>query len=146
MKSTFLSYFLPFLFFFLSSCTHREAQMRGALLQAKEQNQAYIPFTTDSVLREVVAYYDRHGTPNDRLLARYLLGCVYRDLHEAPIALITWEDAIACADTTAADCDYATLFRVYGQMAEVYFRQCMSEKGYSAIQRFSKYALQAGIP
>ena len=117
---------------------------RTILQEAREQNLAYIPFTSDSALRQVVDYYDRHGTPNDRLLARYLLGCVYRDLHEAPIALITWEDAIACADTTAADCDYATLFRVYGQMAEVYFRQCMSEKGYSAIQRFSKYALQAG--
>ena len=116
---------------------------RTILQEAREQNQAYIPFTTDSVLREVVAYYDRHGTPNDRLLARYLLGCVYRDLHEAPIALITWEDAIACADTTAADCDYATLFRVYGQMAEVYFRQYMPEKELEASNAYCRYALLA---
>ena len=61
------------LFILLTCCTHREAQMREVLLQAKEQNLAYIPFTSDSALRQAVDYYDRHGTPNDRLLARYLL-------------------------------------------------------------------------
>ena len=74
----------------------------------------------------------------------YVLGCAYRDLHEAPIAIITWEDAVAAADTTADDCDYATLFRVYGQMAEVYFRQYMPEKQLEAQQKCSDYALMAG--
>ena len=116
---------------------------RTILQEAREQNLAYIPFTSDSALRQVVDYYDRHGTPNDRLLARYLLGCVYRDLHEAPIALITWEDAIACADTTAADCDYATLFRVYGQMADVFYHQNLIEDCIEAYHISSKYGLKA---
>ncbi len=122
----------------------RRQQMAYELLKAQAQNQAYVDFQTDSVMREVARYYDRHGTHNERLKAHYLLGCTYRDLHEAPLALLSWEDAIASADTTAADCDYATLFRVYGQMAGIYFRQYLPEKQLEADNSFCKYALLAG--
>ncbi len=151
-------------------CEVRRAQrMRAAVEQALEQNRSGVPFTSDTVsftlhssfftfhsssaqrvsLRRAVAYYDHPfrrlwTSPNDRLRAGYALGCVYRDLHEAPIALLTWEDAIAAADTTSADCDYATLYRVYGQMAEVYFRQYMPEKELEAEQQFCHFALLAG--
>ena len=118
--------------------------MEQVIREAKEQNKNYIPFTTDSLLREAVDYYDRHGTANERLRARYLLGCAYRDLHEAPLAIITWEDAIACADTLSPDCDYATLFRVYGQMAQIYFRQYMPEQELKAREKYSEYAFHAG--
>lgn len=122
----------------------KAVRMRYELLRAEAQNKLYIPFTTDSVLRRVVSYYDRHGSHNQQLKARYLLGCAYRDLHEAPIAILAWEDAIAAADTTAADCDYATLFRVYGQMASIYYRQYMQEEELKARERLCKYALLAG--
>ena len=136
----------PFLcLLLLTSCTGRkEAQYREALSEARRQNLSYEPVTGDSLLRCAVDYFDRHGTANDRLLSRYLLGCAYRDLHEAPLALITWEDAVACADTLSPDCDYATLFRVYGQMADVYRRQHLPEKELEVNQRFSYYAQRAG--
>ncbi len=130
--------------FGLHGCQRRADRMRAALDSALQQNLNYIPFTSDSALLEVVDYYDRYGTPNDRLRAHYALGCVYRDLHDAPIALLTWERGIAAADTTAADCDFATLFRVYGQMASIYFRQYMPEKQLEAENAFSHYALCAG--
>ena len=126
----------------------RTAQMRAAVDSALVQNRNYVPFTSDSTLREVAAYFDHplHFwiTANDRLRAHYALGCVYRDLHDAPVALLTWEDAIAAADTTAADCDFATLFRVYGQMASIYFRQSMPEKHLEAQNKLCHYALLAG--
>ena len=59
-------------------------QMRHRLLQAKGRNKAYVPFTSDSVMIDVVDYYDHHGTANEQIEAHYLLGCVYRDLGEAP--------------------------------------------------------------
>ena len=129
--------------FGVHGCQRRADQMRAVLDSALEQNRNYIPFTSDSALLEVVEYYDRYGTPNDRLRAHYALGCVYRDLHDAPIALLTWERGIAAADTTAADCDFATLFRVYGQMASVYFRQFMPEKELEARNKYCDYALLA---
>ena len=122
----------------------RREEMDYELLKAQAQNRAYVDFQTDSVLRVVARYYDRHGTPNQRLKAHYLLGCAYRDLHEAPLALLSWEDAVACADTLSPACDFATLFRVYGQMADIYFRQYMPEKQLDAQMKSSTFALQAG--
>ena len=54
----------------------KSQRMRHSLLTLKAQNKAYLPFTSDSLARDLVSYYDSHGTPNDRLLAHYLLGCV----------------------------------------------------------------------
>ena len=129
--------------FGVHGCQRRADRMRAVLDSALQQNRNYIPFTSDSALLEVVEYYDRYGTPNDRLRAHYALGCVYRDLHDAPIALLTWERGIAATDTTAADCDFATLFRVYGQMASIYFRQFMPEKELAARNKYCDYALLA---
>jgi hypothetical protein len=42
-------------------------QMRFHLLQAKAQNKAYVPFTSDSVMTVVSDYYDRHGTSNEQV-------------------------------------------------------------------------------
>ena len=98
----------------------RAAHMRFRLLQADAMNKTYRDFTTDSVMREVADYYDHHGTPNERLRAYYLLGCTYRDMHEAPLAIITWEDAITMADTLSPDCDYNMICNVWSQLSEAY--------------------------
>ena len=123
----------------------RSRHYRYRLLEADAMNKTYRPFTTDSILKEVARYYDGwRGTPTKRLRARYLLGCAYRDMKEAPLALIAWEDAVAAADTTETDCGYATLYRIYGQMASIYFRQYMPEKELEARQNLCRYALKAG--
>ena len=62
-------------------------RMRYDLLYHKAMNKAYIDFTSDSTMLAVVDYYEHHGSANDKMLAYYILGCVYRDMHEAPMAL-----------------------------------------------------------
>ncbi|MBQ6681375.1 MAG: hypothetical protein IJM78_04015 [Prevotella sp.] len=106
----------------LLSCTDKEKYHR-LLSEAEQQNSKYIPFTSDSIMLDVVNFYDSHGTANERMKAHYLLGCVYRDLGEAPQALQCYHDALDCADTTAADCDYNLLSRIHGQMAEIFGSQ-----------------------
>ena len=59
-------------------------RMYYELLLADAQNKTYVDFTTDSVMKEVAHYYDRHGSANERMRAHYLLGCSYRDMGEAP--------------------------------------------------------------
>ena len=49
-------------------------QMRFELIYAKGMNKGFVDFTTDSVMKQVVAYYDKHGSANERMLAYYLLG------------------------------------------------------------------------
>lgn len=63
-------------------------------------NKADISFSSDSIMKNVVAYYEKHGTSNERMLAYYMLGCVYRDLYEAPMALENYDKAAEQADTT----------------------------------------------
>ena len=121
----------------------REAAMRRKLLEAKAQNEDFRPFTTDSTMKEVVKYYDRHGSPNDRMTAHYLLGCVYRDLGDVPRALQCYNDAVGCADTTRADCDYATMSRIYGQMAVLFSDNEIPQSAVSSLQNVIRYGTLA---
>jgi len=92
------------------------------------------------VFQEVVDYYDRHGNANERMKAYYLMGCIYRDRHEAPMALQWYLDAVEQADTLDADCDYLTLMKVYGQMAGIYHSQLMPMEEIESRKMFSKCA------
>lgn len=118
----------------------KSQRMRHSLLTMKAQNKAYVPFTSDSLANDLVSYYDRHGTPNDRLLSRYLLGCVYRDLHEAPHAVDCYLDAISQADTTATDCDYNTLTVAYSQLAKLYHQQLLLTNEIEARRHASRFS------
>lgn len=118
-------------------------KMRYELLRHKAMNKACITFTSDSVIKEVVDYYDNHGSANERMLANYVLGCVYRDLHEAPMALEYYNKATEQADTTAADCDYGTLYRVYSQMGFLFSKQYLPYQELNAFDKAEKYAYLA---
>ena len=119
-------------------------RMRYHLLTMKAQNKAYVDFTSDSLAKDVVEYYDNHGTANDRLLAHYLLGCVYRDLGESPEALQAYYDAISVADTATADCDMSTLASVYGQMSQIFHQQDLPHDEVWAWQNYSKFIKETG--
>ena len=118
-------------------------KMRYELLRHKAMNKAYISFTSDSIMKEVVNYYDRHGSANERLLANYVLGCVYRDMHEVPLALEYYNKATEQVDTTAADCDYGTLYRVYSQMGFLFSKQYLPYQLLDAFGKAEKYAYLA---
>ena len=113
------------------------------LLRHKAMNKACITFKSDSVMKEVVDYYDHHGSANERMLANYVLGCVYRDMHEAPMALEYYNKATEQADTTAADCDYGTLYRVYSQMGFLFSKQYLPYQLLDAFGKAVKYAYLA---
>lgn len=102
-------------------------KMRYYLLRTFAQNRAYIPFTSDSIMKEVVEYYDSHGTPNEQMIANYLMGCVYADMDNPIVALEYFHNAVEKADTTEENCDYVTLSRVHGQMATLFHIQLLPE-------------------
>lgn len=118
-------------------------KMRYELLRHKAMNKACITFKSDSVMKEVVDYYDHHGSANERMLANYVLGCVYRDMHETPMALEYYNKATEQADTTAADCDYGTLYRVYSQMGFLFSKQYLPYQLLDAFGKAVKYAYLA---
>ncbi|MBQ3698478.1 MAG: hypothetical protein II886_01065 [Prevotella sp.] len=126
MKKAVYLYVTLCLLAILVGCTTEgeRAAMRAGLDSINVRNRTDRPFTVRDV-EPYVRFFDDHGTPNDRLLAHYLLGRAYYEHGEAPMALQCYHDAIYCADTTAADCDYKQLCRVYAQMAQVFYEQGM---------------------
>ena len=118
-------------------------KMRYELLRHKAMNKACITFTSDSVMKEVVDYYDHHGSANERMLANYVLGCVYRDMHEAPMALEYYNKATEQADTTDKDCDYGPLYRVYSQLGFLIDKQYLPYLLLDAFGKAEKYAYLA---
>lgn len=115
-------------------------QMRFDLIYAKGMNKGFVDFTTDSVMKQVVAYYDQHGSANERMLAYYLLGCAYRDLDDSPASLDCYLQATEQADTLSRDCDYHTLARIYGQVGDAYLRQKMPLNAKTAYRKNEKYS------
>lgn len=124
----------------------KRLRMRYDLLEAKAQNKAFVDFTSDSIAKEFTKYYDSHGTANERMMAHYLLGCVYRDLGEAPHAVDCYLDAISQADTTAKDCDFYTLSCAYAQMADIYYKQLLLTNSVEANKKASIYAFRSNQP
>lgn len=99
---------------FIDSITARnenmstDSRMRLGLLRTKAQNSAGVMFTSDSVMRNIVEYYESEGDADDRMLAYYLMGSVYRDLGDSPLALQYFnkaaEQAIQPAPTATIVC------------------------------------------
>ena len=117
-------------------------QMRFHLLQAKAMNKGYVGFTTDSIMLKVVDYYDRHGLDCERMMAHYLLGCVYRDMGDAPTAMKQLE----CASGYVANdvMSYRTLAHIHNQMASLFEEQSLVESELRELDIAINYSLLAG--
>ena len=117
---------------------------RWQLLRLSAQNKCDTVFHSDSLQLVLTDYYDHHGTSNELMTAYYLLGRAYSDMGEAPQALESFQKAIECADTTNANCDFNTMYRIYGQMAMLFRQQYMPDEELQSWERYSTYALRAG--
>ena len=140
----------------LIGCGGGEEQRRQ-LAELEEQNHSGQPMLNDTLAETLVAYFDRHGNANERMRAKYILGRTYYCLGELPRALETYYEAAECADTTASDCDFAKLSRVYAQRAAIYYDQIQplsqlenlryaeyyAMKGRDTLMAIDCYALQA---
>lgn len=90
------------------------------LLVAKAKNKAYIPTISVDSMTNVVSYYAKF-LPNSQRLAEsyYLLGCAYRDSHEALKAMDNYSKAV-CVLNRLRPLNLRLLGRVYMQMSELY--------------------------
>lgn len=102
------------------------------------------PFTSDSVIRAVADYYERHGTDQHRMFSKLMLGCVNRRMGNTAEALRCLEAAADCADTTAADCDYKMLGLTYGLLTDLYLKGLMPRNAINASRLCYRYAMKGG--
>ena len=114
-------------------------RMHYELIKMKIANKQDVVFTSDSLIKQIVDYYKDHGSPNEQMLAYYLLGRVYYDLGEAPQALQAYYDALEKADTTRTDCDIWGIAVVYSQMSEIFHQQNLPNDEIWAINKYCDY-------
>ena len=119
-------------------------RMHFELIKMKSQNKSGVKIKSDSILHDVVSYFDGNGTPNEQMLAYYLLGRFYTNTGEAPQALQTYYDAIDKADTLDSKCDYGTLAAIYGQMATIFHQQVLPNDEINAVRHYIKYIEKLG--
>ena len=122
----------------------KSQKMRWQLLLLMAQNKCDTVFHSDSIQEELVKYYDSHGTPNERMLAHYLLGRAYSDMGEAPKALKSFQRATECADTLSEDCDFYNLCSIYGQMALLFNTHHMPVEELEAWEKYSHFSFRDG--
>lgn len=126
-----------------AACGPSGNQMRSRLAELEEQNRSGEQMLNDSLAEQLVDYFDSHGTPNERMRSRYILGRTYFDLGELPRSLETYYAARDCADTTVSDCDYKTLSRIHAQSALVLDAQAMAWGELRELRMAEHYARKA---
>lgn len=128
---------------FLLLCACQGSSIRQELHRVDSLNQCDVLLDTITTMDEVVDYLDWWGTPNERMIAHYLRGRVFHDQNNAPMALRYYRDAVGYADTTADDCDYRRLCRIYGQIADLFHQQRAPRLEIEAEQKAVEYAWRA---
>ena len=124
------------------SAMNKSRHMKLLLLKAKVRNKLAMPMSTDS-LKDIADYFDKHGDSNERMLAYYILGCVYQRSQDAPMALQYFHEAAAKADTTDSSCDFLTLHRIHVWSAEIFKSQRAFSDAFHENSLAFKYAMKA---
>ena len=88
----------------------KETQMYYQLLTIKARDKAYITHTSDSLILEVLHYYEKKKDKKHLPEAYYYAGRIYRDLGDAPQALDYFFKAI---DASSACMNYRLTSRIY---------------------------------
>ena len=73
-----------------------------------------------------------------------MLGSIYRDMDNGPKAVRCYLEAIELADTTGNDCDYRTLFGIYGQLAGLYKEYSSPRESLKEFEKYILYSEKAG--
>lgn len=124
----------------MMGCKGNGVQMRQQLEELEQQNNSGEKLLDDSLAESLVSYFNRHGDANEKMRAKYILGCTYSHLNELPRALMTYYEAADCADTTQADCNYKVLSLIHGQCASIYHTQVQPRSELKELRLSEYYA------
>lgn len=111
-------------------------QMYYQLLSIKAQDKAYIAHTSDSLILEVLHYYEDKKDKTHLPEAYYYAGRVYADLGDAPQALDYYQKA---AELLEGSTDYQLLKVIYSQMGELFLFQDVYDEAMKAYKKSYHY-------
>ena len=118
----------------------KNVDMKWRMLMATAQNKLYIQMPTDSAFSEVVAYYDRNGSDNEKMQSRYLLGCIYRDMNDAPKAIECYNYVLEHFSDIDSQEGYKLLALSYGEKADLLYAQLLLPKAIAAYNNAILYS------
>lgn len=111
-------------------------QKQYQLQLAAAEMKAGVVFTTDSLTKELVDYFEANGDDEESALAYYMYGCSLIDLGQSPEGLQAYYTALSKVDTTKADCNYELLKNIYGQMCLVFHNQNLPQDEIWALNHY----------
>ena len=113
-------------------------QKQYQLQLAAAEMKAGAVFTTDSLTKELVDYFEANGDDEEVALAYYMYGCSLIDLGQSPEGLQAYYTALSKVDTTKADCNFELLKNIYGQMSLVFHNQNLPQDEIWALNNYVK--------
>lgn len=108
------------------------------LLTIKAKDKAYVTHISDSVINQVVSYYENKKDKTHLPEAYYYAGRVYRDLNDAPQALDYYQKAI---EETTEQIDSQLTSLIYYQIGMIYLYQHIFDKSLEAFKKAHHYAI-----
>lgn len=115
----------------------KETRMYYGLLTTKARYKEYIPLTSDSLMQEVVHFYQPYGNADKLMEAYYYLSAVYQDLKDSPQALHYCQLA---AETGKHSQQYVILGRIYQDIGTLLAYQSLYEDALKAYQQSYEYS------
>ncbi len=113
-----------------------EARMYYALLKTKAEYKEYIRHDSDSLMTEVVRFYESYGDADKLMEAYYYLSTVYQDMDNVPQGLATCQQA---ADAGKHSRQYVTLGRIYQDIGTMLAYQSLYEEALKAYRKSYAY-------
>ena len=108
----------------------KSAQMYYQILLCRAQDLCFVPHNSDSVMKKVVMYYQKHNNKELLMQAYYCMGCIYRDMNEVPRSMNYYQKAIGIS--TSGN-NYSLIARCYNQIGQI------EENAYSTKDALKSY-------
>ena len=113
-----------------------ETRMYYELLTVKAKDKLYLTPTSDTILKQVVRFYESYDDADKRMEAYYYLGSVYRDMKDAPRAITAFQRAVEAGKNSRK---YDILGRIYEQTGTLFAYQSLYEDAMTAYKKAYRY-------
>lgn len=120
-----------------------ETRMYHGLLKTKAEYKEYIQHDSDSLMKEVVRFYESYGDADKLMEAYYYLSTVYQDMKNVPQGLAVCQQA---ADVGKDSRQYLTLGRIYQDIGLLLAYQSLYEDAMVAFQKSYGYFKMGEAP
>lgn len=117
-------------------------KMRYEVCRVSAKNKMFVSLKDEEeAMQRAVEYYDKHGSPDEKMDACLLLGSVYRDMGDAPQALEWFDKAITHGEKGN---NKIQLAKIHGQKADLFTQRNLLKNALKEINEMKTIAETIG--